>query len=92
MGKSEGGAFPQVTDPTCASNRETKEEARVAARLSVLMNQIVPTQLQLQRLWEEARITRNVTLMVRTMWLALAKPSKGLFISREANCVWKRME
>lgn len=90
MGKSEGGAFPQVTDPTCASNRETKEEARVAARLSVLMNRIVSTQLQ--RLWEEARITRNVTLMVRTMWLALAKPSKGLFISGEANCVWKRME
>lgn len=54
------------------------------------MNQIVSTRLQ--RFWEEGRITRNVALMVRTVWLALVKPSKGLFISREANCGWKRTE
>lgn len=54
------------------------------------MNQMGSTQLQ--RLWEEARITRNVTLMARTSWLALVKPSEGLFISREAWCVWKRLK
>lgn len=52
------------------------------------MNQIVSTRLQ--RLWEGARITRNVTLMARTTWLALVKAGEGLFINREAECVWKR--
>lgn len=55
---------PHVEALTCASNTENKAEARVTARLGVLMNQIVSTQLQ--RLWEEARITRNVTLMATT--------------------------
>lgn len=54
------------------------------------MNQIVSTRLQ--RLWEEARITRNVTLMARITWLALVKPGEDLFISREAECVWKKLK